>query len=72
MPVLSQEGKLVGVVTLGDLAKHVESPEKVAEKLREISEPHRSREAPEEDTPQSSPDAAAVTGGDVPHKASAA
>jgi CBS-domain-containing membrane protein len=50
MPVLDQEGKLVGIVTLSDLARHVESPEKVAEKLREISEPHRSREAPEEDT----------------------
>lgn len=48
MPVLDAEGKPIGVVTLGDLAKHVESPEKIAEKLREISEPHRSREAPEE------------------------
>ena len=46
MPVLNADGKPVGIVTLGDLAKHVESPEKVAEKLREISEPHRSREAP--------------------------
>jgi CBS domain-containing protein len=48
MPVLEGDGKPVGVVTMSDLAKHVESPEKVAEKLREISEPHRSREAPEE------------------------
>jgi predicted transcriptional regulator len=47
MPVLD-EGKPIGVITLGDLAKHVESPEKIAEKLREISEPHRNREAPEE------------------------
>jgi CBS domain-containing protein len=49
MPVLDGEGKAVGIVTLSDLAKHVESPEKVAEKLREISEPHRSREAPKEE-----------------------
>ena len=48
MPVLDEDGKPIGVVTLGDLAKHVESPERMNEKLREISEPHRSREAPEE------------------------
>jgi CBS domain-containing protein len=47
MPVLDEAGKPVGIVTMSDLARHVESPEKVAEKLREISEPHRSREAPE-------------------------
>ena len=51
MPVLNEEGKPIGIITLSDLAKHVESPEKVAEKLREISEPHRSREAPEEAPP---------------------
>ena len=45
MPVLDEAGKPLGVVTLGDLAKHVESPEKMAEKLREISEPHRSRKS---------------------------
>jgi len=72
MPVLSQEGKLIGVVTLGDLARHVESPEKVAEKLREISEPHRSREAPDEDAPRTATDAAAVTDDEVQDKASAA
>lgn len=47
MPVLDADGKPMGIVTLGDLARHVESPEKMAEKLREMSEPHRSREAPE-------------------------
>jgi CBS domain-containing protein len=52
MPVLDADGKPIGIVTLGDLARHVESPEKMAEKLREISEPHRSREAPEEEPPQ--------------------
>ena len=55
MPVLDQEGKLVGIVTLSDLARHVESPEKVAEKLREISEPHRSREVLEEETAPAGP-----------------
>jgi len=49
MPVLDGDGKPVGIVTMSDLAKHVESPEKVAEKLREISEPHRSREAAAEE-----------------------
>lgn len=57
MPVFGEDGKPIGIVTLGDLAKHVESPEKMAEKLREISEPHRSREAPEEKPPEDqSPD----------------
>jgi CBS domain-containing protein len=70
MPVLNAEGKLVGVVTLGDLAKHVESPEKVAEKLREISEPHRSREAPEEE--KAADEAAEAAGAEGQQKASAA
>lgn len=43
MPVYNEAGKPVGVVTLGDLAKAVESPEQLKENLREISEPHRSR-----------------------------
>jgi CBS-domain-containing membrane protein len=44
MPVLDREGKLLGIVTLSDLAKKIESPEKLAEAVREIAEPHRSRE----------------------------
>jgi CBS domain-containing protein len=71
MPVLNEEGKPVGIVTMGDLAKHVESPEKVAEKLREISEPHRSREAPEE-VPPAAEAASAPTETDDQRKASAA
>jgi CBS domain-containing protein len=62
MPVLDEDGKPVGVVTLSDLAKHVESPEKVAEKLREISEPHRSREAPEDEAPENAPAEEAAEG----------
>ena len=42
MPVLDAEGKPVGVVTLGDLAKRVQrAPRRSHEELREISEPHR-------------------------------
>ena len=48
MPVLGDDGSPVGIVTMGDLAKAVESSEKVAETLREMSEPHRKRDAPEE------------------------
>jgi CBS domain-containing protein len=47
MPVLDDDGKPIGVVTLSDLAKNVESPEKLTETLREISEPHRNRKAPD-------------------------
>jgi CBS domain-containing protein len=49
MPVTDEAGKPVGVVTLGDLAKAVESPETLKENLREISEPHRSRKEPEKE-----------------------
>jgi CBS-domain-containing membrane protein len=48
MPVVDASGKAIGMVTLGDLAKHVRSPEQITESLRDISEPHRSRKAPEE------------------------
>ena len=58
MPVFDEGGKPVGVVTLGDLAKNVESPEKLAETLREISEPHRRRKAPEGEV--AAPEAAAA------------
>jgi len=53
MPVLDESGKPVGVVTLSDLAKNIEGPEKLTETLREISEPHRSRKAPEGESPAS-------------------
>jgi CBS domain-containing protein len=48
MPVFDGE-KPVGVVALSDLAKKIESPEKLAEAVREISEPHRVREEAEEE-----------------------
>ncbi len=47
MPVHDDDGKPIGIVTLGDLANHIEGPEAIAEKLRAISEPHRSRTAPD-------------------------
>lgn len=46
MPVLDEDGRLLGVVTLSDLARFIESPEQVEATLRDISEPHRSRQAP--------------------------
>ena len=48
MPVYDESGRATGIVTLGDLSKAVESPEQMKQALREISEPHRVREAPEE------------------------
>jgi CBS domain-containing protein len=45
MPVLDAAGKPVGIVTLGDIAKTVSGPEQIKEALRQISEPHRSRQA---------------------------
>jgi len=49
MPVLNEEGRPIGIVTLSDLAKAIESPEQMKEHLREIHEPHRSRKAVEAD-----------------------
>jgi CBS-domain-containing membrane protein len=48
MPVADDTGRVIGIVTLGDLAKAVEGPEQIEEILRRISEPHRGRSAPEE------------------------
>ncbi len=45
MPVFDADGKPSGVVTLSDLAKHLEGPEGLTETLRELSEPHRRRAA---------------------------
>ena len=39
-------GKISGL--MGDLAKGISGPEQLQELLRSISEPHRSREAPED------------------------
>lgn len=47
MPVLDDDGKTVGIVALSDLAKAITGPEQIQETIRAISEPHRSREAPE-------------------------
>ncbi len=47
MPVLNDEGRPIGIVTLSDLAKAIEGPEQVREHLRDLSEPHRSRKAVE-------------------------
>ncbi len=56
MPVLNDEGRPIGIVTLSDLAKAVESREQIQETLREISEPHRNRKVVEADQePPSTP-----------------
>jgi CBS domain-containing protein len=49
MPVLDEKGKTVGIVALSDLAKGFSGPEQVQEAIRKLSEPHRSREAPEQE-----------------------
>jgi CBS domain-containing protein len=51
MPVQDEAGEFLGVVTLSDLAKAVDSPERIETALREISEPHRRKKAPEEEPP---------------------
>jgi CBS domain-containing protein len=43
MPVYDETGRAIGIVTLGDLSRAIESPEQLTETLREISEPHRAR-----------------------------
>jgi CBS domain-containing protein len=70
MPVYDDSGRPVGVVTLGDVAKAVSGPEQIKETLREISEPHRSRKAPQTEgadeseggTEENPPNAAAARG----------
>ena len=59
MPVLDRDGKTVGIVTLSDLAKGITGPEQIQETIRTISEPHRSRDAPEKDAAGEETDAAA-------------
>ena len=58
MPVLDESGRPSGIVTMGDLAKAVESPEQIRETLRDISEPHRSRKLTEEQAEAPAPDSA--------------
>ena len=70
MPVYDENNKPIGIVTLGDLAKNVESPEKLTETLRDISEPHRNRRAPEEEKAEPEADAAALKTEDAPAPAS--
>lgn len=50
MPVIDDAGELVGIVTLSDLAKTITGPEQIQEAIRTLSEPHRSREAPQEES----------------------
>ena len=47
MPVFDENRRPVGIVTLSDLAKAVDSPEQIKETLRDIAEPHRIRKAAE-------------------------
>lgn len=55
MPVYDESGIAIGIVTLSDLSKAVESPEKLTEALREISEPHRARKEPADAEAEPSP-----------------
>jgi CBS domain-containing protein len=43
LPVLDEEGVLSGIVTLSDLSRLEEDPQRTSELLREIAEPHRRR-----------------------------
>ena len=47
MPVFDENHRPVGIVTLSDVARAVESPEQIQETLRDIAEPHRIRKAAE-------------------------
>jgi len=48
MPFYDETGRAIGIVTMSDLSKAVESPEQLTEALREMSEPHRARKEPTE------------------------
>ena len=56
MPVYDENGSATGIVTLSDLARAVQGPEQLQETLRQISEPHRVRNAPEEEKAEKKPD----------------
>jgi CBS domain-containing protein len=63
MPVYDENGIAIGIVTLSDLAKAIESPETLKETLREISEPHRSRKEREKETETETSSATRKAGG---------
>lgn len=52
LPVLDNDGELVGIVTLGDLARREPDPRQALEALREVAEPHRGH--PRADDPRHS------------------
>ena len=58
MPVYDEDGRAIGIVTLGDLARAVQSPEQIKESLRDIAEPHRSRRTQQKDQASETPDEA--------------
>ena len=43
LPVLDEDDRLIGIVTLSDLSRAEPDPERAREALREIAEPHRRR-----------------------------
>jgi len=54
MPVLDEDERPLGIVTLSDLARFIKGPEQVEAALRDISEPHRSRQASSAQPPPAS------------------
>jgi CBS domain-containing protein len=56
MPVYDEAGAPIGIVTLSDLSRAVESPEQITEALREISEPHRARKIADAEEPAVAPE----------------
>lgn len=49
MPVYDEHGLPIGIVTLSDLAKAVDSPEQIKEIVRDLTDPHRVRKTAESD-----------------------
>ena len=47
LPVLGDDDRLVGIVTLSDLCKQDPDPQRMSELLRAIAEPHRNRRSDE-------------------------
>lgn len=45
--VLDENGTMIGVVTLGDLARVMRHPDQIPELLRDAAEPHRDKTRPE-------------------------
>jgi len=46
MPVLNRENRLIGMISLGDIAKHASQYRTTAEALRKISDPSQPDRAP--------------------------